>query len=98
MGSLSSSDSNNWGMVTNQNTSWDSAGSCKDGEADKGLKLELIRVLFSNFMGTQVFIFVSKCHFDPNFSHITITNIQITFEICLILYLHVVLLIVFLID
>jgi len=44
MGSLSSSDSNNWGMVTNQNTGWDSAGSCKDGEADKGLHVVLLIV------------------------------------------------------
>jgi len=44
MGSLSSSDSDNWGMVTNQNTGWDSAGSCKDGEADKGLHVVLLIV------------------------------------------------------
>jgi len=44
MRSLSSSDSNNWGMVTNQNTGWGSAGSCKDGEADKCLHVVLLLV------------------------------------------------------
>ena len=64
MRSLTSSDGNNWGMVTNQNTGWGSAGSCKDGQADKCLKIHFSIMEIKENWIICVANFAAKNHFD----------------------------------